>query len=56
LRKRDGSPFKAFVADLPIQPSGSGGMIVGVSTTAAKRREASRDISPLFESLRAQLG
>jgi PAS domain S-box-containing protein len=53
VRGRDGIPFAAFVADLPLGDVANGeGVIVGVSARREKRRLVERNTGPLFAELR----
>lgn len=46
LRRRDGTPFKAFVADVPVAHV-EGDLIIGASAEAARKRVV-RDVAPLL--------
>lgn len=52
LRRRDGTPFRAFVANLPFEGPGGERLIVGASAPAARRRGVRAAMPLLTEKLR----
>jgi PAS domain S-box-containing protein len=55
LRRRDGSPFRAFVVDLPVGPLAEGrGAIVGVSVAADERQRLGAARSRIEAEVRAR--
>lgn len=54
LRRRDGTPFRAFVANLPFEGPGGERLIIGASAAAARRRAVRAAMPLLAEKLDAE--